>query len=494
MPDTRDLQVLIESRMPIIAIEFHDEPQVLNVMQRLSKSVGKPLYHWTCVQGLMRLGFGFDMEGEAATEEPGEALKQIADLKQPSLLLLCDFHPYLKDPRIVRQIKEIALRHEHRAHTLVFLSHAFAIPPEWRGLALHFRPRFPRQDELLRIVREEAGIWARENQGQRVRTDTRSLNALVSNLGGLSQNEARRLARTAIVDDGAIDESDLPGINRARFQLMQMDSVLHYEYDTATWGEVGGLSQLKLWLDKRHPSHTAEGSTVQLDLPRGILLVGVQGAGKSLAAKAVAGVWHLPLLRLDMASLYNKFQGETERNMREALQVAETMAPCVLWLDELEKGMAQNLSDDGLSRRLLGSFLTWLAEHKSGVFVVATANQIQDLPPELVRKGRFDELFFVDLPRRAVREKILEIHLRKRGIDAKSFDLKALAEASTGFSGAELEQIIVAGLFQAQSEKVHLTTEQLLAEVSQTRPLSVIMREPLESLRAWAKERCVFAD
>lgn len=227
-----------------------------------------------------------------------------------------------------------------------------------------------------------------------------------------------------------------------------------------------------------------------------MMLFGVQGSGKSLAAKAVAGSWGLPLLRLDFGALYNKFFGETERNLREALKLAETMAPCIVWIDEIEKGVSQESNDAGVSQRLLGTLLTWMAEHGEKVFVVATANNIHVLPPELMRKGRLDEIFFVDLPSVSVREAILEIHLKKRGLIVEKFDLPLLAEISDGFSGAELEQAVVSAWHSVRGDASikDMGTEVLMGEIQRTQPLSVTMSERMEALREWAEGRAVNAD
>ena len=252
---------------------------------------------------------------------------------------------------------------------------------------------------------------------------------------------------------------------------------------------MGGLGRLKQWLTERN--QVLADPPPGLDPPRGLLLAGVQGCGKSLAARATAGVLGRPLLRLDFAVLYDKFHGETERRLRESLKQAELMAPCVLWIDEIEKGLATGESDSGTSRRVLGAFLTWLAEQRGGVFVVATANDVQGLPPELVRKGRFDELFFVDLPDRDTRREILEIHLKRREMEPKSFDLAKLAQATEGFSGAELEQGVVAAWYTAHAGGMTLDTGHLMSEFLRTRPLSVVMAERVAALRSWANGRCV---
>ena len=294
-----------------------------------------------------------------------------------------------------------------------------------------------------------------------------------------------------IHDDGAIDSDDLARVTRGRYQLIESSGALSVEFDTADFDAVGGLHNLKRWISLRRSAFLQPGG--QLDTPRGILLTGVQGSGKSLAARAVAGTWQLPLLRLDFGTLYNKFFGETERNLREALQAAEAMAPCVLWIDEIEKAIASGDYDSGTSRRILGNLLTWMAERKKPVFIVATANAIEQLPPELIRKGRLDEIFFVDLPDAPTRGEIFTIHLRSRGLKAVDFDLVELANLTEGFSGAEIEQAVVAGLYLAREQRASLDTGHLRTEIRQTRPLSQVMAERVDRLRAWAGGRTVSA-
>jgi SpoVK/Ycf46/Vps4 family AAA+-type ATPase len=281
---------------------------------------------------------------------------------------------------------------------------------------------------------------------------------------------------------------------QAKYELLNDGGILHYEYDTASFSDVGGLNNLKRWLSLRKPAFLNDGSASHLDTPKGILLIGVQGCGKSLAAKATAGIFGLPLLRLDFATLYNKYHGETEKNLRDSLRTADVMAPCVLWIDEIEKGLAGRGGETGTTQRVLGSFLTWMAEKTSQVFVVATANDISTLPPELVRKGRFDELFFVDLPSAEIREQIFDIHLRIREQNPDLLDLPAIASAAEGHSGAEIEQVIVSALYAAHAQNSNLQSEHLLEELERTKPLSVVMSEKVTQLRRWASGRTVSCD
>ncbi|WP_137820043.1 AAA family ATPase [Pseudomonas sp. 2FG] len=487
--DIHDLGLVLDSKVKLVVIESWDEPRVLETLTSLAVKRGLGLYTWAVTEGLQRLGFGAEQQGEQPTSEPEAALKLIKHDPQPNLYVLCDLHPFLADnPKLVRLLKEIAMVEAPHKPTLVLVSHALKLPAEVQRYAARFSLALPAEDELLAIVREEATRWSERNRGARVRTDNRTLLQVVKNLRGMSHAEARALARGVICDDGAITQEDLPELNKTKFQLLDLEGVLSFEYDTARFAEVGGLSNLKRWLAERQGIFL-EGKGA--DLPKGMLLVGVQGGGKSLAAKAVAGLWGLPLLRLDFACLYNKFFGETERNLREALKLAEQMAPCVLWMDEVEKGLASGEQDGGVSQRVLGTLLTWMAERKAPVFMVATANAIDRLPPELVRKGRFDELFFVDLPDATVRAEIFRIHLTRRELEPAGFDLAQLAAASDGFSGAEIEQVVVSALYAGQAQQQTVDQSLLLQNIKSTAPLSVVMAEDLAQLRAWASGRTV---
>lgn len=320
--------------------------------------------------------------------------------------------------------------------------------------------------------------------------------------------DIRRIARRLINDDGAIDADDLPQLAKLKVELLNRSGLLRFEYDTARFTDVAGARRIKRWVEQRRqafvgetaelamPADGANAAKPALEPPRGLLLLGVQGCGKSMIAKAVAAGFGVPLVRLDFGSLYNKYQGETERNLRDALAAAEQLEPCVMWIDEIEKGLASDGSDldGGVSRRVLGYLLTWMAERRSRVFLMATANSVDMLPPELLRKGRFDEVFFVDLPGTNTREQLFSLHLAKRGFNASLFDLPALAAASEGFSGAEIEQAIVSAMFSADAANAALSDFLLRAELKQTRPLSVLMAEQVDALRVWARERTVPAD
>jgi len=490
--NNNDLRLILNTNLALVVIETWDEARTLELLQDLFRAETLPAWRWTVTEGLAPLGFGLEMAHPEQYADAEVALNYIKQYRKPGAFVLCDMHPYLDSPKVVRLIKDIALDYTQTRHKLVFVSHRLDLPPELSRHAASVTISLPNDEEILAIIREQARNWAEKHQKTRIRTDSQTLEALVKNLRGLTHHDVRRLAWRAIADDGAITESDLPEITRAKFTLMNMEGVLHFEYSTAHMGDVAGLYTLKSWLeDRRQAMNDDKG---KLDPPKGVLLFGVQGGGKSLAAKAIAGVWGLPLLRLDMAALFNKYIGETERNLREALKLADLMSPCVLWLDEIEKGLASGGEDSGTPKRLLGTLLTWMAERKTSVFMVATSNDISDLPPELMRKGRFDEIFFVDLPDHQTRFSIFAIHLRKRQLEADNYNLDALAQLTEGFTGAEIEQAVVSATYAAAAREANLSDELLQAAIQQTQPLSVVMAEKIEQLRAWAAERAVRAN
>lgn len=491
MQDVNEIKLLLDSRIPLLVIETYEEKKALDVLLKVANKHGKDLHRWSITEGISRLNFGPQLVPKGSElNDPEEMLVHIKQQHQPGIFALCDIHPFLLDqPRVVRLLKDIALNHFAVPHTLVFLSHQLRLPAELSRYSASYTLTLPDDDKIMEIIREEAKDWSDKHANVRVKTDNITLKKLVNNLQGMNSSDVRRLVRGAIWNDGSLNEDDLPRINKAKFALLDMEGVVTFEQQTEDFSNVGGLLNLKRWLLTRRDAFNDEDST--LDRPKGILLLGVQGGGKSLAAKAVAGMWGLPLMRMDVGALYNKFHGETERNLREALKLADAMSPCVLWLDEIEKGMAQDGNDNGVSQRLLGTLLTWMAERRTRVFIVATSNDISRLPPELIRKGRLDEIFFVDLPEPAVRKDIFAIHLRKRNCDPSAFEFSALVSASEGFSGSEIEQAIIAALYTATADAKPLTTDILLAELAGTSPLSIVMAEQIAGLRLWAKDRTI---
>jgi SpoVK/Ycf46/Vps4 family AAA+-type ATPase len=487
MPDLHDLELLLRSDTPIILIESIEEPRVITLFAQLALRVAQPAYHWSITDGLRRIEF--DEEPQTRLTEPQQVLRYLRSGAAPGVYLLLDFHPYLTDPLHVRLVKEIAQGYAQRPRTLVLVSHALEAPPEVRHLTVRFDLCLPDRNRLLALIREEAKAWKQSGAGAGVRAVREAVDQLASNLLGVTESDARRLIRNAIRNDGAITADDVAEVKRAKYELLSPGGVISFEYDTRSFADVAGLANLKAWLDRRREPFLDPART--RDFPRGILLLGVQGGGKSLAAKAVAGRLGVVLLRLDFASLYDKYIGETEKNLRKALATADQMAPCVLWIDEIEKGIAAGSEDEGVGRRCLGTLLNWMAERNNRVFLVATANDLGRLPPELVRKGRLDEIFFVDLPDTEVRAECFAIHLRSRGLDPANYDLARLAEASEGFTGAGIEQAIVAALYAVDATRRTPDTRAILAELARTQPLSVVMDEQIAALREWARERTV---
>ena len=495
MSELQDLLALIRANTPLIVIETPDEGRVLALFRQSLMHVWRALWRWSITEGLRRI----DMEREdppSAAPDASNTLRAIRDADQRGIYLLLDFHPYLQYAGTQRMLRDLVQRRDSLPHVIVLVGHKVELPGELEALAVRYVPSLPRSAALLKIVREEAENYAREHGGRRVEVDQEAAAQVVRNLQGLSETDARRIARQLIFRDGALGVDDLPQLARLKFELLNRSGHLHYEYDTARFSEVAGARRLKRWVEVRRKAFVEGDVPAGLDPPKGILLLGVQGCGKSMIAKAIAGGFGVPLVRLDFGTLYDKYHGETEKNLRAALSSTEQLAPCVLWIDEIEKGLAADdgSNDGGVSRRVLGYLLTWMAERKSRVFLVATANQIDALPPELLRKGRFDEIFFVDLPDADIREELFRVHLARRSLEPAGFDLPALARASDGFSGAEIEQAIVSALYAAHGGANAISDFSLHQELKATRPLSVVMREQVQALRAWAAERTVPAD
>jgi SpoVK/Ycf46/Vps4 family AAA+-type ATPase len=496
MDRRHDLEVTLRSRTPIIVIETSDETRILEMLQSITiygpSTSYQQLFRWTVTDGLQRLDIA--LEPQTLNSEPTDVLRHIRAVNKPGVYVLLDFHPFLNDPVHVRLLKDVCMRYREVPRQIVLLSHKVTLPSELEPYSIRFDIALPSDDERRSIIRRVADEWSQENPGSRVQADARAYEMLVQNLAGLTYRDTEQLARNAIYVDGAITRSDLPAVMQAKYELLNRGGALQFDYETARFIDIGGLSRLKKWLTQRMPAFRGDPTAAHLDAPKGILLIGVQGCGKSLAAKATAGVFGAPLLRLDFGTIYDKYHGETERKLRESLHTADVMSPCVLWIDEIEKGLAGRGGETGTTQRVLGTFLTWMAEKQGQVFVVATANDISQLPPELVRKGRFDEIFFVDLPKAAVRGSIFGIHLESRQQQPADFDIEALSARTEGFSGAEIEQAIVAALYAAHAAGESLTTAHIAEEIDATKPLSVVMAERIEALRGWAAGRTVPCD
>ena len=487
MPDQKDLELLILGHTPILQIESHEEKRALKLLVNIAVANRLPVFQWSITEGFKRLDI--DLGTQRNNSEPADVLGHIKSTKTEGIYVLIDFDPYVNEPTNTRYIKEIAMAFDGGRNKLVFISHKINMPASLSHSIVRFELSLPNDKALINIISEEAKKWQKES-GQNVTVEKKAVARMISNLKGLTFKDSRRLIRNAIVHDNAITESDLEDVMKAKYQLLNRDDVISFEYDTARFADVGGMKKLKKWLYQREK--VFHGQVSGLDAPKGLLLLGVQGCGKSLAAKAIAGIWNVPLLRFDFSALYDKYIGESESNLRASLKTAEVMSPCVLWIDEIEKGISGG-NDDGTAKRILGALLTWLAENKAHVFVVATANNIEDLPPELIRKGRLDEIFFVDLPSTEIRKRIFSIHLEKREVATAEVNLDEVAQASEGFSGAEIEQVVVSSLY-AINDGDEMNTQYLLDEIKATRPLSVVMAEQIDRLRDWAADRTVPVD
>lgn len=491
MHDLNDLITLIKSRTSIIVVETEDEVRAYELVRYAALHLKQNFYKWTVADGLTLANNVQQTDG--GYQEPYELLHCIWNLKNAGVFLLLDFHPFINEPKNIRLIKEIAMNTDRYLQILVFLSAKFELPSELNAFAAHFTLELPTREIIEKIIVSQLKNWSIQNRGQNANLTAEDIHQMSRALFGLSTTEIKKAVKQTLRESNVKDS--ISEISKLKYEILRQGSVLAYECETSNLSQVGGFKNLKEWLHKRQMIFLGEKTMPGLDVPKGILLLGTQGSGKSLAAKAVAGTWGIPLLRLDVGALYDKYIGETERKTRDSLQMAGRMAPCVLWIDEIEKGVSTGGENDGgISQRVLGTLLTWMAERKESVFVVATANNIQALPPELLRKGRFDEIFFVDLPDEQIRKEIFSIHLQKRGFNPTLFDLDSLSRASEGFSGAEIEQAIVSGLYSMASGSGILTNDILIAEVKATRPLSVLMAEQVDALRAWAQDRTVPAN
>jgi len=489
-----ELRLLIRSRHPVITIETAEESRALARVREAVGSFAFPCYVWDLIEGFHEVGgHGVSVP---QTRKPAEALAYLASVEWPAVFVMRDFCRHLEDAAVQRLLRRFAESASSRRQTLILIDAVARLPESCARLAVPFQFSLPSEAELRDIVRRTFGEHARYWKARSELTQSQ-FDQLVWMLRGLTADEARLAVSRVILDDDCLNADDLPRLLAIKREMIGRGGVLEYVESTAGLESLGGLANLKKWLLRRAEAWTAGARAFGLSPPRGVLLLGVQGCGKSAACKAVAAAWGVPLLRLDPGTLYDKFIGESERHLRRAIEQAESMAPIVLWIDEIEKAFASagsESADGGLSRRLFGTLLTWLQDHTAPVFCAATANDITALPPELVRKGRFDEVFFVDLPSREVREQILAIHLRKRGRQPERYDLAALAEATAGFAGAELEQVLISALYAAFSARRDLTTADIMTEIEGTRPLSVTLAEQVDALRAWAAERCVPAD
>ncbi len=483
------LLALVKAGANVIHIASYEWERVRGWCIGLSRALELPLQVWSSSAGVLAC----DEEGrldlvDDGKTEPIELMEGLREAEDGCVLLLEDIHPYLEHHEVVRWVKETCRLPGSPRRLLVLATPLPGLPMELRKEVPTIELPLPGAEDLSLVARDVA-----DDLSVKLHEDP----ALFEAARGLTVMEARLAFGQAAIQRGRLGPAEVPLVVREKERVIKQSEVLEYYEPDAGMRDVGGLENLKTWLDRRGQAFGSGAQEFGLDAPKGVLLLGVQGCGKSLVAKAIASAWQFPLLRFDMGKVFGGIVGQSEGNMRTALQVAQALAPCVLWIDEIEKGLAgmgsSDQSDAGTTARVVGTMLTWMQEKREPVFVVATANRIEMLPPELLRKGRFDEIFFVDLPTRAVREQILDIHLRKKGRDSADYDLGALVDASVGYSGAELEEAIREGLFEAFAAGVELRTEHIWAALDATFPLSRTMGRQIEDLRKWARVRARLA-
>jgi hypothetical protein len=509
-----DLRILVRSCHPLIAIETVEEDRVLALLQSVAAQERMPLFEWSVTKGLTRHDDGPTLSKMTAT--PLALLQHLQGLTVEGIFWLKDLVPHLQEAAVARQLREVSEHFGRSRATCLLTGHPIALPLDIEKIVVRLDLQLPDRSELHTMLqRVLTSLGPRTSPGRpRSTTIVQSMlnsignstaarqspsanerDAILRALQGLTLHQARQVITQCIVEDGSLSADDVYKILKRKVQAIKDGGLLEYYPLEDNRFELGGFANLKSWLERAKVGFTAEAKALNLTPPRGIMLVGVPGCGKSLAAKAIAREWQLPLLKLDAGRLFDKFVGESEKNFRKAIETAESLSPIVLWIDEIEKAMAagggSGEADAGLSRRLFGAFLTWLQEKKHDVFVIATANNLSLLPPELLRKGRFDEIFFVDLPDDSERESIWTIHLGLRKQDITRFDLLKIVSASDGFSGSEIEQAVVAALYRALHRKIPLSTDLLLEELTLTVPLSVTRREDIDQLRETAQGRFV---
>lgn len=499
-PLARQIQNYVCARVPILYLVTWEEGRVVSEIEQVAIAQRKRCHVWTETEGAQNLALvqaGKSEPEDRRVREPAAILARILReardpelAKQGALYVLKDFHPYLDQNGIRRRLRDLAEELLKSKITLVILAPRLNLPQELQKAVTVVDVPLPRRSELeahLEVILKGGKLPAQLKPRER--------DELVRSAQGMTLREFEQSLALSVGELGELDARAIPLVLREKEQTVRKSSAL----ECVTWDEgfdsVGGLARLKAFLASRRDAFTAEARAYGLPAPRGLCLIGVQGCGKSLSAKAVARYYNLPLLRFDVGRAFAGLVGQSEENARAALRLADSLAPCVLWIDELEKSLSgarsSSASDGGTTARVISTITTWLQERpSSGVYVVATANDISALPPELIRKGRFDEIFFVDLPAPAERRSILTIHVGKRGRAPEGFDLERVAAETVGFSGAELEEAVIAALYKAFADgRREPTTEDLLGAVAETVPLSHTMREQVEGLRTWAKGR-----
>lgn len=482
-----DIENLVKARYPLLYIISAEEKRVEENLVEVCRRTGLNFRRWSITEGLR------DERGQTVQEakDPLKVLAWLSDTTEQCMLVLRDFHPFLKDFTVVRRLRDLHRSLPFQRKHAVLLSPTMAVPNELsKEISLIDYP-LPDAVEISDIVDQIARSVQRNHGTElRVLSYPEEKRTVVDAALGLTRHEIEAVMAKSLVERRNLE---IDVILSEKEQIIRKSGTLEYYHPKEHFNDIGGLDNLKIWLEKRKRAFSTKAQDFGLPKPRGILLLGVPGCGKSLTAKAVGAFWQLPLLRLDVGRLYSSYVGSSEENMRSAIKIAESVAPSILWLDELEKGFSgsasSGMSDGGTTSRVFGSFITWLQEKTAPVFVLATANNVTQMPPELLRKGRFDEIFFVDLPSAQEREEVLRIHIRKRNRSADDFDIKAIGDAMQNFSGSEIEQVVVSALYDAFEQDRPLNTEHLLQAAFETVPLARTMKEEIEGMREWARVR-----
>jgi hypothetical protein len=513
------LKVLLDSSTPIVAIESVEEVRAVRLVRAACAALNLATFEWTIASGLVRCGsdvgevvpearaVSTSAYGAAAQEalvnskamynsqEPAQMLANLEGISVGAAFILKDLHRHMGEPVVVRRLRDVGQKFSENRRTIVLTSPKIEIPAELEGLVEFLQFPLPDRRRLRQIIDETVARISKNHTLQR-RLDDQGYDAVVDGLRGLTEEEAERALSQALVARNGLCAEIAEDVHETKKCLLRRSEMLEFVEAGDALAGVGGMDNLKRWLAQRRGSWEDAAREFGLEAPHGVIVLGVQGCGKSLCARAVAGEWNLPLVKFDTAAIYDKYIGETEKRIRKVFEVAEGLAPCVLWIDELEKVFAGSgpdsaSADAGVSSRLLASFLSWMQDRKTPVFVAATCNNVSALPPELIRKGRFDELFFVDLPNQAEREQILSIQLKKRKRNPGEFDLQTVATAAKGFSGAEIDAAVQTSMYAAYSSKNDVSTQALLDALRATVPLSTTRAEEIEALRQWARTRAV---
>ena len=492
----REIEVLIRARYPIIYIVSWEESRVVSWLADLAKRRSKRLFEWSFTNGLVEAAAagGSSRSRASNSKDPVNAFDEVIGHVEPAIYVFKDLHPFLtrNNFAVIRKLKDAAMHIKETRKTLILLSPVLEVPPELEKETTVVDYPLPDVEDIGRLL-DHILADVKDNPNVRVDLSPAGREQLLKAALGLTLNEAENVFAKTLVSDGRLTEDDISSVFAEKRQIIRKSGLLDYYEADLNFEQVGGLDMLKDWLRTRALAFTDRARDYGLPPPKGVLLLGVQGCGKSMCAKAVSGLWRMPLLRLDMGRMFGSLVGSSEDNMRRALQTAESIAPVVLWLDEIDKALAgtrsSGSSDSGTTARVFGTFLTWLSEKNAPVFVIATANDISSLPPELLRKGRFDEIFFVDLPSDRERRDIFGVRILVRKRDPEAFDLDLLAEASPGFSGAEIDEAVVSGLYESFASGDEFATPHIERAIRATVPLSKTMETELGKLREWAEGR-----